>query len=468
MDGLYCDIYFRVSNTDFDLHANVMAFRMSNYIKAHYDTGFKLNGEGHSDSKRIVINDFPGGADCFEQVYKFCYKDDTFSITLSNVLPLYYAAEYFGMVNEGNLMERVNCYLDKELIGETVKDIKNTKKLYKIAIDLEKEFALPNNVSLKCMNKIASFVGESSSSFVEDFLDLLELPETADVVQVAKNLDTSLADISSFVAKVTIRAFSGNTHPSLKGDNSSALIEVGIKRQASLNQQIVNAKALQILWKEVGSDMLLIDEHLATSLIELGEDILTSLSLTTNRIKFMGDFLRHHQKNNFKDISSQKVTHFADLCIQMCEREGSPVSDETFLFIVRILIHKLQETIIYLPPKLSCYWVHGAGCSEVNGKYTYDGEFNCKPKYSKIQKDGSVLSIVYYAPLPSWYISVLDEKKPGGSADKDFYFVDIEQENQNFGSHEMVPLNGWKVARKKVEWGCGRPPAPTVLCATYV
>jgi len=475
ISGEYCDLFFSISNRDFDLHAAVMAFRMNDYIKAHYHTGRKLNGEGHTADRRIIISNFPGGSDCFEQVLKFCYDDATFSINIDNVLLLHNAAEYFGMVNKGNLSERVHSFLDEEVIGESVVNIEKAKELYRIAVAQEKEYDLPNTISQRCLAKIATFVRESSNSLIDDFLGLLDLPDVAYLLQEAKNQEIPIPDISSFVAKVFIRVH----------DQSFRIekppIDSKKRKPLSLHEIGDKEKTLQQIWNEFEPDIHLIHENEAVVLASLDEHFLRILSPNTSTVQILDKYLRPQQTNNFKEISIERAIDFANLCVHKAESEGTELEKQvsqnnqcspiqTYQVIIKMLVQKLQVANTYLPPSCSCYWVQGAGSLSVNGKYLHDGEFMGQPKYSKINPDGSVCTLFrhtyQYGKMTetNYFISELDKTEPGTIADFDFYRKEVkgeEVDSQNSGMREIVPSTGWIQEN-------GNYPSPTVCCATYL
>ncbi|EOA23236.1 hypothetical protein CARUB_v10016995mg [Capsella rubella] len=88
----------------------------------------KLASETSNDSKVTVIKtpDFPGGAETFELVIKFCY-DISFEITTENIAMLRCAAEYLEMTEEHsveNLVETTEVYLHEVILKSLSKSVK--------------------------------------------------------------------------------------------------------------------------------------------------------------------------------------------------------------------------------------------------------------------------------------------------------------------------------------------------------
>ncbi|XP_062106189.1 BTB/POZ domain-containing protein At3g22104 isoform X1 [Humulus lupulus] len=83
-----------------------------NIIASYSGRLCKLFGKskGTTSSLKIVFHDFPGGAECFELMLRFCYNNSMTQITPSNITPLRCAAEFMDMKSSvsgtGNLMEQ--------------------------------------------------------------------------------------------------------------------------------------------------------------------------------------------------------------------------------------------------------------------------------------------------------------------------------------------------------------------------
>jgi hypothetical protein len=63
----------------------------------------------------IEIDDFPGGADGFELVSRFCYNNGRISITISNVFLLHCCAIFLGMSDKAsacNLLQQTESFLE--------------------------------------------------------------------------------------------------------------------------------------------------------------------------------------------------------------------------------------------------------------------------------------------------------------------------------------------------------------------
>lgn len=72
------------------------------------------SGDDFSNSA-IEIDDFPGGANGFELVSKFCYNRAQIDITVSNVALLHCCAVFLGMTEDvaaGNLIRQTEKFLD--------------------------------------------------------------------------------------------------------------------------------------------------------------------------------------------------------------------------------------------------------------------------------------------------------------------------------------------------------------------
>jgi len=443
--GEFCDIFFRVCDKDFDLHAVVLACRMGNYIKAHYDTGRKFNGEGQCAEKRIHLKDFPGGSECFEQVYKFCYEDPTFSISLQNAVPLHYAAEYFGMVDEGNLAEQVKFFLEMEVFGRDFYNFNKTKELFKIALEMEKEYRLPNNMSQQCIAKLASLSKESTTILLGDFEGFLDLTDIVAVTQEAKYQQVPSSDISSFVAKVALHRYQA-----VRMDRSSC------KRRKSeyLDDQEFHNETLKKLWKEV--DVHLLHENLAATLIDLDEHFLHTLSPQETRLKLIEKFLGPQQQIGFEGISLEMAIHFSKLSLQAHRNQGNNNNDcaslvETYRLVILMLIEKIQRATVYLPPSLSSFWVCEAGVRAINGKYTYSGDYSDWPTYSKVEPDGAVFTLYFDPSAGMFFLGNNDIKH-------DYYFAAFDEQQQD----KIIPSTGWKVCFNGIH------PPPALCCATYL
>ncbi|CAM9690408.1 unnamed protein product [Heterosigma akashiwo] len=180
----FCDIFFRVENSDFDLHSVVLATRMEDYIKAHTTTGRQMKGGGSNAEDRIIIDDLPGGSSSFREIVKFCYGDSSFTLNMENVASLHYAAGYFGMLGPENLSSRIDYFLEYHVLGDEVQSVANAMELYQSTVALEETHRLSNDFSRRCMQKIAAFISDSNDGFIEEFSGLLDRPSAASIIEV--------------------------------------------------------------------------------------------------------------------------------------------------------------------------------------------------------------------------------------------------------------------------------------------
>ncbi|KAG9440257.1 hypothetical protein H6P81_020422 [Aristolochia fimbriata] len=102
------DITVKVGGAAFALHKFPLVSKCG-YIR-------KVVSEANdSDLSFIEIPDFPGGAEAFEFIARFCYGIN-FEISTENIAMLYCAAEYLEMTEEyavGNLISRAVAYLNE-------------------------------------------------------------------------------------------------------------------------------------------------------------------------------------------------------------------------------------------------------------------------------------------------------------------------------------------------------------------
>ncbi|KAJ8759626.1 hypothetical protein K2173_009273 [Erythroxylum novogranatense] len=77
------------------------------------------NEKAQIRTSRIRFNDFPGGSDGFELVYRFCYNNGRIEITVSNVSLLYCCAVFLEMTEEVcnfNLVKQTETFLEGTFI----------------------------------------------------------------------------------------------------------------------------------------------------------------------------------------------------------------------------------------------------------------------------------------------------------------------------------------------------------------
>ncbi|KAL3864026.1 hypothetical protein ACJMK2_005738 [Sinanodonta woodiana] len=102
--GELSDITVTVNGSEFKLH------KFPLYAKSDFFCSLAKNPA--TDSSRIELKDFPGGADIFSQVADFCYSMKL-DITKTNVVGLRCAAETLQMTGPGNLAEVTDkCFQD--------------------------------------------------------------------------------------------------------------------------------------------------------------------------------------------------------------------------------------------------------------------------------------------------------------------------------------------------------------------
>ncbi|KAG8640686.1 BTB/POZ domain-containing protein At3g22104 isoform X1 [Manihot esculenta] len=79
----------------------------------------KLFGKSTGSTRhiKVIFNDFPGGAESFELISRFCYNNGRIDITPYNISLLHYAAQYMEMNNSvsgsQNLMEQIEKSLQE-------------------------------------------------------------------------------------------------------------------------------------------------------------------------------------------------------------------------------------------------------------------------------------------------------------------------------------------------------------------
>eukprot|EP00639_Heterosigma_akashiwo_P016505 CAMPEP_0206399386 /NCGR_PEP_ID=MMETSP0294-20121207/24798_1 /ASSEMBLY_ACC=CAM_ASM_000327 /TAXON_ID=39354 /ORGANISM="Heterosigma akashiwo, Strain CCMP2393" /LENGTH=655 /DNA_ID=CAMNT_0053855195 /DNA_START=476 /DNA_END=2447 /DNA_ORIENTATION=+ len=111
-----------------------------------------MTGSGASTDDRIILQEFPGGPGVFKEVMRFCYFDEDFEVNPTNFAGLYYAAEYFNMDGEGNLLSLVRGWWESP-------DSEELFDLCLRAADIEMNCGMPPEVSLKCYRRALSEVG---------------------------------------------------------------------------------------------------------------------------------------------------------------------------------------------------------------------------------------------------------------------------------------------------------------------
>ncbi|GAV88422.1 BTB domain-containing protein/NPH3 domain-containing protein, partial [Cephalotus follicularis] len=90
-----------------------------NIISAYSGRLSKLFGKspGPKRNLKVIFHDFPGGAECFELVLKFCYNSGSIDITPSNISLLHCAAQFMDMNNSVsgtcNLLEQTEKSLEE-------------------------------------------------------------------------------------------------------------------------------------------------------------------------------------------------------------------------------------------------------------------------------------------------------------------------------------------------------------------
>ncbi|XP_065873059.1 BTB/POZ domain-containing protein At3g22104 [Euphorbia lathyris] len=75
------------------------------------------NSTGSARNFKVLFNDFPGGAECFELMSRFCYNNGSINITPYNISLLYCAAQFMEMKNSTygtpNLVEQTEKSLQE-------------------------------------------------------------------------------------------------------------------------------------------------------------------------------------------------------------------------------------------------------------------------------------------------------------------------------------------------------------------
>ncbi|CAM9966047.1 unnamed protein product, partial [Heterosigma akashiwo] len=144
-DPSLCDIFFCVDGEEFDQHRGALFNLMGEYLSARLRSGSKMTGSGASPDDRIVLQQFPGGAEVFKEVMLFCYFDEGFEVNQNNFVALYYAARYFNMDGEGNLLSLVEGWWESPAT-----EIKGAEELFDLcqsAADLEMKCGMPHDIS---------------------------------------------------------------------------------------------------------------------------------------------------------------------------------------------------------------------------------------------------------------------------------------------------------------------------------
>ena len=127
----------------------------------------KLASESSNDSNIIRIPDFPGGAEGFELVIKFCY-DISFEINTENIAMLLCAAEYLEMTEEHsveNLVETIEVYLNEVILKSLSKSVKVLQKSQDL-LPIAERVRLVD----RCIDSIAYAICQESQSN-EDIVD---------------------------------------------------------------------------------------------------------------------------------------------------------------------------------------------------------------------------------------------------------------------------------------------------------
>ncbi|CAH2064556.1 unnamed protein product [Thlaspi arvense] len=155
------DIAVHIGETSFSLHKFLLS--KCGFIK-------KLASESSNDSNTTVIKipDFPGGAEAFELVIKFCYGIN-FDMSTENIAMLRCAAEYLEMTEEhsvANLVETTEVYLNEVILKSLSKSVKVLRKS-------EELLPIAERVKLvsRCIDSIAYVICLKSQS-KEDIVDL--------------------------------------------------------------------------------------------------------------------------------------------------------------------------------------------------------------------------------------------------------------------------------------------------------
>ncbi|GFZ12952.1 phototropic-responsive NPH3 family protein [Actinidia rufa] len=66
-----------------------------------------------SQSLKVIFHDFPGGAEGFELITRFCYNNGTIKINPSNLSRLYYAAHFMEMNKSEKFLEQTEKFLEE-------------------------------------------------------------------------------------------------------------------------------------------------------------------------------------------------------------------------------------------------------------------------------------------------------------------------------------------------------------------
>mmetsp|Transcript_4461 Transcript_4461/g.7331 ORF Transcript_4461/g.7331 Transcript_4461/m.7331 type:complete len:462 (-) Transcript_4461:299-1684(-) len=330
----FCDIFFRVENSDFDLHSVVLATRMEDYIKAHTTTGRQMKGGGSNAEDRIIIDDLPGGSSSFREIVKFCYGDSSFTLNMENVASLHYAAGYFGMLGPENLSSRIDYFLEYHVLGDEVQSVANAMELYQSTVALEETHRLSNDFSRRCMQKIAAFISDSNDGFIEEFSGLLDRPSAASIIEVAREQQLPSNAIANFVAKVVIQ-----NHENHHGAQAPAAppAAAGAGGPAETLQRFVQEIDVDLIREDYAATLMDMDEHLF-SFFEHG------------RMEFIQRYLNAKQATDFVDISTPVSLRWGRRCLDLYgDNADRPPEDPRE---VRCLLQILKSLVLMLLSKL--------------------------------------------------------------------------------------------------------------------
>lgn len=110
----YCDLEVDVNGEEvFMVHKEILISFSSLFCKLFGN----LKGTTRMRNLKVIFNEFPGGAEAFELIARFCYNNGRTVITPSNILLLNCAAHFLGMDGNGSSRRSLMDQTEKSLEG---------------------------------------------------------------------------------------------------------------------------------------------------------------------------------------------------------------------------------------------------------------------------------------------------------------------------------------------------------------
>jgi len=291
-------VFFQVDGKNFDLHNVILATRMEDYILARRRAGDRIRGAGCTPEDRILINNLPGGVKTFEQIVKFCYGDENLQLNKSNAANLYYAASYFGA---DDISSKVESFLEQKFFENTTVHDDVILQLYHVAKQIESDHDLPDDLSRRCLSKIAQKIGDCSAhtKLLVSLCKSFDQNLIATLLEELGGNNFSEKQTSAFFAKFLImKKDSDDYHrPSKKSKKSDDFVLVSDKQSA-----------IQMMVQNVNPSLL--PDSIALSLLSMKKDLFCNYE--KGLYGFAKKYLDSKETQNYQNLTVEDAIHFSE------------------------------------------------------------------------------------------------------------------------------------------------------------